>query len=234
MKTPSRIMKITIGVVGALVSIIVLVFVFRYFRNFKSISEFPRDSRKQFEVSHKLLPFSQPNKGMNFTHSFWIYIEDWNYKHMTEKNILEKGGLMVYLGGRNNNLYIEVPVLNSTRPERVVYENLPIQKWINVVILMENRHLDVWLNGKLYHSRYLENIPDFKPKQDAVYLSNGGFSGYISRIYHYDENISKKRIRNLFLSGPINTNPIFKLYLLLRNLFTKAKRKKPQCKINID
>ena len=231
MNKPTKGIKITIGLACGIVAIIVLILIIKYFRNFKSISEFPRNAQNQFKISHKLLPFSQPKKGMSFTHSFWIYIKDWNYKFMTEKNILEKGGLMVYLGSKNNNLYIEVPVLNSTRPERIVYENLPVQKWINVVILMENRHLDVWLNGKLYHSRYLANIPDFKPKKDAVYLRNGGFSGFISRIYHYDENISKKRIRALFLSGPINNNPLYKLYLLISKLVPKPKLKKLQCKI---
>ena len=139
---------------------------------------------------------------------------------MNEKFILTKGGFNVYLGNKNNNLYIEIPVLNRERPERIVYENLPIQKWINIVILLDNRYIDVWLNGELYHSRHLENIPNFKPESDTIYLTNGGFSGYISRVYHYKNKLSKKRIKDMFSSGPINKNPLIKLLSLIKGGFS--------------
>ena len=196
--------------------------------------EFPHDGKKSFTASHKLTKFSQVGRGLNFTQSFWIYINDWNYRFMNEKFILNKGGFLIYLGSKNNNLYIEIPVLNKTRPTQIVYENLPIQKWINIVVLLENRYIDVWLNGKLYHSRHLENVPNLKPKSDIEYLNNGGFSGYISRVYHYKNNISKSKIKNIFKSGPINKNPFYKVILLVKKLFTTNpfKKKQLKCKKN--
>jgi len=213
--------------------IIIIIVAVRYFKNFVSITEFPHDAKKKFKVSGKKVKFSQAQKGLSFTHSFWIYVNDWNYRFMNEKNILEKGGLLIYLGARNNNLYIEIPVLNSTRPERIVYENIPIQKWVNISILLENRHLDVWLNGKLYHSRYLKNIPDFKAGSDITYLDNGGFSGHISRIYHYKYNLSKAKIKSLFSAGPINKNILYKIVLFFKNsvdkILTRKKTPKKNC-----
>jgi len=223
--------KLYIGLLSLVLIIILLILMIRYFRSFTNIIEFPHDAKKKFTTPHKLTKFSQVGRGLNFTQSFWIYIKDWNYRFMNEKFILNKGGFLIYLGAKNNNLYIEIPVLNSDRPEQIVYENIPVQKWVNIVVLLENRYIDIWLNGKLYHSRHLENVPNLKPKSDIIYLANGGFSGYISRIYHYKHNVSKSKIKDIFRSGPINKNPLYKLILLVKKIFsTNPFNKKLTCK----
>ena len=224
--------KVYIGLLTSILIIILIILTIRYFRSFTNIIEFPHDAKIKFTAPHKQTRFSQVSKGLNFTQSFWIYIKDWNYRFMNEKFILDKGGFLIYLGSKNNNLYIEIPVLNKTRPEQIVYENLPVQKWINIVVLLENRYLDIWLNGKLYHSKHLENVPDLKPKSDIIYLPNGGFSGYISRIYHYENNISKSKIKDIFKSGPINKNPLYKLILLVKKIFSKKPINKNSTKCN--
>ena len=213
--------KIYIGLLTLVFIIILIIVVVRYLKSFTNIIEFPHNAQQTFTVTDKQTKFSQIKKGLGFTQSFWIYVKDWNYRFMNEKFILNKGGFLVYLGSKNNNLYIEIPILNKTRPERIVYENIPIQKWINIVILLDNRYIDVWLNGKLYHSRHLENIPDLKPKSETIYLSNGGFSGYLSRVYHYEKHLPKSKIKDLFSSGPINKNPLYKLLLFVKNIFRK-------------
>ena len=224
--------KLCIGLLTTLLIIILIILTIRYFRSFTNIIEFPHNAKTTFTAPHKQTRISQVKKGLGFTQSFWIYIKDWNYRFMNEKFILNKGGFMIYLGAKNNNLYIEIPVLNNKLPERIVYENLPVQKWVNIVVLLDNRYLDIWLNGKLYHSRHLENVPEIAPKSDTVYLSNGGFSGYISRIYHYENSISKGKIKDIFKSGPINKNPLYKLILLVKNIFTRkpSNKKLPKCK----
>ena len=226
--------KLYIGLLSMVLIVILIILTIKYFRSFTNIVEFPHDATKKFTAPYKLTKFSQVGQGLNFAQSFWIYVKDWNYRFMNEKFILNKGGFLIYLGAKNNNLYIEIPVLNNTKPERIVYENLPIQKWVNIVVLLENRYLDIWLNGKLYHSRHLENVPDLKPKSDIIYLSNGGFSGYISRIYHYKNNLTKKNIKDIFHSGPINKNPLYKVLLLVKNIFVRNpfKKKILNCKKN--
>ena len=192
----------------------------------KTIVEYPEDAKRSFTVPSTKIKFSEPNQGLSFTHSMWIYVHDWDYRYMTEKHIFKKGGVILYLGAKNNNLYLEIPTINSTRPDTIVYENVPLQKWVNVVIALNNRDVDLWLNGTLYHSRHLTNVPSIS-ETDVQYLSDGGFSGNISRVYHYQTNLSKRNIENLFLLGPINRNPITAIYEYIRTLF-KVDPKKPQ------
>ena len=210
-------------ILGVIVIIIILVVVIRnYLKNVVTIKEFPVNAKNNFKVASKLVKFAHPKKGLSFTHSFWLYVKDLNYRYMSEKFILTKGGFKVYLGAKNNNLYIEFPILYCTRPEIIVYENLPIQKWMNISIVLENRYVDIWLNGKLYHSRHLSNVPQLTTEDDVDYLTNGGFSGYVSRIYHYNQNLSKLHIESIFKWGPIDKNPFVGLLRKVRNLLTSS------------
>ena len=212
---------------GIIIIIIVMVVLIRsYLKTFVTIKEFPVNAKSNFKVSSKLIQFSHPHRGLTFTHTFWLYVNDWNYRYMTEKFIINKGegegGFSVYLGAKNNNLYIEFPILHCNRPERIVYENIPIQKWVNVTIVLENRYVDLWLNGKLYHSRHLSNVPNLTPGEDMKYLTNGGFSGYLSRIYHYNNNLSKLHIESIFKMGPVDKNPFVGIIRKIRNVFTSG------------
>lgn len=208
---------------GIIIIIIVMVILIRnYLKTFVTIKEFPVNAKSNFQVSSKLIKFSHPHRGLTFTHTFWLYVNDWNYRYMTEKFIITKGGLKVYLGSKNNNLYVEFPVLNCSRPEIIVYENIPIQKWVNVAIVLENRYVDLWLNGKLYHSRHLSNVPELTSEDDMKYLTNGGFSGYLSRIYHYNNNLSKIHIEGIFKMGPVDNNPFVGIIRKIRNFFTSG------------
>tara|TARA_B110000971_G_scaffold91922_1_gene94590 strand:+ start:1047 stop:1754 length:708 start_codon:yes stop_codon:yes gene_type:complete len=215
--------KFWYGIGGFISIIILIVAIFRYYRGYTTVKEFLHDAKHGFEVKSNKIKLAQHNKGFSFTHSLWLYVKDWDYRYMNEKFILEKGKFKIYLGAKNNNLYLEIPILNNTRPEIIVYENIPIQKWLNLTIILENRYVDIWINGVLYHSRHLENIPELEPGKDVKYLRNGGFSGHVSRIYHYETNLSKKNIRGLFLAGPISKNPFNKLIHLFKKSVAKVK-----------
>ena len=84
-----------------------------------------------------------------------IFVKDWNYKYMTDKTIFNKGGFKLLLGNKMNDLYIEMPILGSYYPEKILFKDIPLQKWLHIVITLENRSLDLWINGKLYASRHL-------------------------------------------------------------------------------
>ena len=94
-------------ILGVIVITIILVVVIRnYLKSVVTIKEFPVNAKNNFKVASKLVKFAHPKKGLSFTHSFWLYVKDLNYRYMSEKFILTKGGFKVYLGAKNNNLYI--------------------------------------------------------------------------------------------------------------------------------
>ena len=187
------------------------------------IREEPEDAKKLLSVPNDKMYLSQPLKGLSFSTSFWIFVKDWNYKFMQEKTVFNKGGFKLLLGNRMNDLYMEMPVLNSYFPEKILLKDVPLQKWLHIVITLENRYLDMWVNGELYASRHLENLPKIMEQKPMLFAENGGFSGYISRIYHYEDPLSKYSVRRLFDKGPINNSLFAKLHRKVKGLAGSVK-----------
>ena len=143
---------------------------------------------------------NSPEEGMGFSTSIWIHIRDWNYKYGQEKVVCQKGNLKMYIDGRSNDLKIDVPVFPRNKQEKMyidtlVYPNIPLQKWIHVIVILDNRSLDLWMNGKLYLSKYLTNIPKIDNKAPFLLFPDGGFDGWAGRIVHYRYPITKKMIQ---------------------------------------
>jgi len=202
-------------------SIILIYFAYKlyikYFGRRIVLKEEPSDAKTSFNIDISTMKLSQENKGLSFSTSMWIYVKNWNYRFMQEKTIFNKGGFKLLLGNRMNDLYLEMPILNSHTPAKILKKDIPLQKWIHIVVSLENRHLDLWLNGKLYNSRYLKNLPKIFENRETLFCENGGYAGYISRVYHYESPLTKGEIIGLFKSGPINNNPIPKI----KNYFKK-------------
>ena len=131
------------------------------------IREEPEDAKKLLSVPNDKMYLSQPLKGLSFSTSFWIFVKDWNYKFMQEKTVFNKGGFKLLLGNRMNDLYMEMP-LNSYFPEKILLKDVPLQKWLHIVITLENRYLDMWVNGELYASRHLENLPKIMEQKPVI------------------------------------------------------------------
>tara|TARA_B100001540_G_C15609751_1_gene552503 strand:+ start:11 stop:718 length:708 start_codon:yes stop_codon:yes gene_type:complete len=154
--------------------------------------------KKSFEPNKYI--FSKDHNGIASTLSFWLYVKDWNYKFMEYKNILRKGKLDIYMPPKNNFLVLEIPILGGKK-EIITFKKVPLQKWLNVTIILDNRHADLWINGKLYISKYLNNVPDLDNNENLICADNKGFDGYLSRITTWKEIITKSTIVRIFKAG---------------------------------
>ena len=78
-------------------------------------------------------------------------------------------------------------------------EALPNQKWINLSINIENKYIDVFVDGKLYNAFYSRNIIKFIPHANMkVICSNKGFYGYLSQLRYFNSFINYKRVNTLY------------------------------------
>lgn len=162
--------------------------------------------------------------GLVFTWSVWIYINDLQYKQGQYRHVFHKGNddintTSAPLGMNQPNnapgLYIApesnalVVVMNTFEKinEEIVVGDIPLNKWINVIIRVdEQQQLDVYINGSLIKRHILESVP--KQNYDDVYVSmNGGFSGYTSSLRYFDTAIGTNQIQAIAEKGP-NTNLI--------------------------
>ena len=219
-----QVLKYTLYVV---IIIVIVYYLYKTLTGYNIIIEYPRDSKDVMVVPNNKTPFYSKEKGVGFTQSLWLYINDWNYRYRSNKIIFEKGGFILKLTENNNNLALNVPINNREGKgggtETIIFENIPIQKWMHVGVVLDNSYVDLWINGKLYHSKHLGYIPNLSESQ-MTYTPNGGFSGYLSRVYHFDHRLTELHIKRLFLQGPININPLKRiLYYIFRFISGEGK-----------
>lgn len=157
--------------------------------------------------------------GIEFTWSVWIYVNDLQYLSGQYRHIFHKGNNKILENGMNfpNNapgLYI-APETNALHlimntfseiNEEIIIPDIPINKWMNIIIRCENINLDVYINGTISRSLQLSGVP--KQNYGDVFMAlNGGFDGYISNLWYYDFALGTSAIQNLVQGGP-NTSQV--------------------------
>jgi hypothetical protein len=156
--------------------------------------------------------------GIEFTWSTWIYIDDLTYNSGKYKCVFYKGndfasekdgpvGLNfpnnapgLYIAPNTNALVIFMNTYNVIN-EEITIPNIPLNKWINVIIRCQNTTMDVYVNGTITKSHQLHGVP--KQNYGNVYVAmNGGFSGYISNLWYYNYALGSNEITKLVTAGP--------------------------------
>lgn len=117
------------------------------------------------------LNVSQPNittidkpVNLNYSYGLWLYVNSWN--NNSEKLIF----------GRSNNikLYLDTTtptlkcdITKSAGVETIIVtDNFPLQKWVYVIISVDGRIIDCYINGKLVKSQKLSG--DTKTPGDSA------------------------------------------------------------------
>jgi hypothetical protein len=157
------------------------------------------------------------SSGIEFTWSFWIYLNDLGNDNSKYQHIFNKGDNNfdkttaistinnspgVYLGPNNNSLLVILDTVNSTDTNnRIDIENIPIRKWAHVAIRIKNTILDVYVNGIVSNRLVLLNVP--KQNYNNINLfQNGGFNGKLSNLRYYSRALNVFEINAIVLYGP--------------------------------
>ena len=142
---------------------------------------------------------------------------------------LDKLGAGGNSGGVANNLVIAMNTTPSSKLDSSVLEtvrvrNIPIKKWIHVVIRVQGRNMDVYINGTVVLRHVFRGVP--KQNYGNVYSGlNGGFDGMISDLRYFNSGLSIQEIMRLNTTGPnmkqSDITNIFPPYFSLRWYFQK-------------
>lgn len=156
--------------------------------------------------------------GLEFTWATWMYIDDMQYNDGQYKHVFHKGndninydddptGLNfpnnapgLYIAPNTNDLVIMMNTFNKI-DEKIVVTDIPVNKWISVIIRCDSNKLDVYINGTLTRRHILKSVP--KQNYGDVFVSmNGGFSGFTSDLRYFNYALGTSKIQSIVDKGP--------------------------------
>lgn len=160
---------------------------------------------------------SSPN--MSFTLSFWMYIADWYYRVDQPKALMIKGSSSggsvsagdaapgFWLAPDKNNLIVATRVLgNNDRPQICDVANIPIQKWVHVAYVLDNRTVDVYVDCKLERSCVLTGVPLLNNQKLHLFPKGAdgqtGYLGQMSSLRYFSHALRPVDIARLCNEGP--------------------------------
>ncbi len=159
-------------------------------------------------------------KGLEFTWSVWVWVNEPplsnshsglvnQYHHIFSKGSDQTGsdGVMtpnnapgLYLSPNYRELVFIMSTFDNPR-EEIIIGDIPLKKWVNVIIRGEQQTLDIFINGTLTRSHNLKSVP--RQNYDNVYVSlNGGFSGEVSTLQYFAYALGTNKIQSIVDNGP--------------------------------
>jgi hypothetical protein len=156
------------------------------------------------EITYADMYDTDDNWSANRSYSIWFFISNWSTDN--EKNILYEGAVdgdhavKVYLGKDKNNLHINA-TQNGHDPAECTVENVPLQKWINVIVTIYNRSIDTYLNGKLINTCVLDNTVSSSKGKSVIISKQFGFDGFTAKFQYFGHIVNPQEAWNIYSDG---------------------------------
>jgi hypothetical protein len=178
----------------------------------------------------------------NFAYSIWFYINNWNYRYGEPKVVFGRMGTVsgqgtgsvpgvsgmdpcpaVVLGAVENNLDISLGCYPGVDQEpttpggtTVVHtcsvSNVPIQKWVNLVVSVYGRSMDIYIDGKLVRTCLLPGVASVNNSANVYVTPSGGFEGWTSKFQYYPNSINPQEAWNIYTKGYSSMSSMFSSY----------------------
>ena len=200
--------------------IVVVVLVALYFILGWTFQKSTQLTSLQHANKHQKIPASQlANSGnsSNYAFSTWFYVEDWNTNYGQDKVLLNRQGKdsskqspkscpKIYLGARENDIHIDLTVyggsdLKHLKPHSAVVRNFPLQKWVNLIISLYGRTLDIYIDGKLVQSDILSGVAVPCNSSDVEVTPDKSFDGWTSNFKYWSHALNPQEAYNVYKDG---------------------------------
>jgi Concanavalin A-like lectin/glucanases superfamily len=200
---------IAIGVVA----IILVYVIWQYLTDsYTQIGNMQKASVRTTIPANTLPPNNNPS---NFSISLWFYVTNWSCGQAANtKDLFKiKGGqsgtdtnFLIKLGACQNDLDVVTKVNSSNggvTDSTCHVSNIPIQRWVCLIVSIYGRTLDVYLDGKLVRTCVLPSVSIALANQSQ--LTNieigGGFDGFITSIKYKAQSVNPQEAWNTYTDG---------------------------------
>jgi hypothetical protein len=159
-----------------------------------------------YKYSYKLLPESV--EGEKYTLSFWVNINNIPENANWDSNVNIPKGIISHFDSPNVTYLVKEDILrvsvgykdklSNIEKYHFNLKNFKYQRWENIVVVVDNRSVDIYINGKLDRSGYLPNVPYIS--NDNLFIGQAGnnFNGHIGLVEYFNDALTISKVKNLY------------------------------------
>jgi Concanavalin A-like lectin/glucanases superfamily len=146
----------------------------------------------------------------NFAYSIWFYIDNWNDGYGEKKTLFSRGTdaqpcPSVEFTAIQNNLDVNLTCFGDTTTDKTTFtcsvENIPIQRWVNLIVSVYGRSVDIYIDGKLVKTCVMPNVAYVDPNSPVNITPGGGFNGWTSKFKYMPDAINTQEAWNIYQEG---------------------------------
>jgi hypothetical protein len=204
------------AMIAVLVAVAVVVVVYMYFKAKGSgvqsdkILSSAVDATKPLTSKGSLTPSYDQNKGLTFSYTCWILVDDFAYRIGEQKVVFTKGPTDlssmcpgVFLDGNTNSLLVKIDTFGAQ--EVIPISNIPAKKWLHFALVVDQDSVDVYINGILHTHSTLAQLPRQNPSPVNVGVG-GGFQGKVADLNYYNYFLTPQQVAGS-MGSPPSANP---------------------------
>jgi hypothetical protein len=232
---------VVVVIVMCIVVLYVMLYIFRQYNN-TSLQTITM-VKKPIKVPHNVLfnlssdsDLSQLNNinGKEFSYSFWMYVEGDNLNATSSNKLImgrmesediSKASPLFVLDKTLNKVYVYVKKttnsyvsgindINSANEDVLTINYLPLQRWVNIVLVVDNNFVQLFMDGELRevkdlskHTESMDTSIVETPTGNMIVGANSkipAFNGYLSKVQVLNYAVTIDHAKVVYKAGPLH------------------------------
>lgn len=125
----------------------------------------------------------------------------WKSSFRLSKPIIDNGGCPVIMyNPADHVLILKFHMIDNnfnTFDKEIRIKDLPVQAWFHILVTVENRFINIYLNGELKNSYKLSTIPTLPDGNLQIGQINNNFLGKLNNVTYYDYIVPMSEAKGL-------------------------------------
>jgi len=161
----------------------------------------PQDPKNSNSVT--IYRSNNASKGIEFTWSVWLNLNELPLNGIdtifSKGDGIQQNGPSMKLKKTDNSGTIQIRMDSVAGPNEIIeIVNIPLSRWFNIAIRLQNKIMDVYVNGTVARRYVFTNVP----KQNYGDIIVGRFNGMMSDLRYFNTALNVFHINNITLAGP--------------------------------
>ena len=162
--------------VAIILGVVIIILIYVLYKYFTSTATTLQSSLTNLTTQIPVITKITSPKNTQYAYGVWVYVNTWDQN--TSKVIMSQTNILnVYLLPNQPTLCVDVTMSDNSTVSTIITQNFPLQKWVYIIVSLDNQFLDVYLDGKLVKSVRLSDatgslFPAVPGNSPQVWLGN--------------------------------------------------------------